>query len=87
MSNTAHNIVQVVSLHSKCFLMAAKTSLAQFTPFFNEQKMRISALAAPPCQRGSGSMAVKMIFLIRALWRLSSRAIKSVLKNGRFSEF
>lgn len=62
MSNTAHNIVQVVSLHSKCFLMAAKTSLAQFTQFFNEQKMSIVAPTIPPCQRENGSVAVKMTF-------------------------
>lgn len=62
MSNTAHNIVQVVSLHSECFLITAKTSLAQFTQFFNEQKMSILALAILARQGGSGSVAVKMIF-------------------------
>jgi len=49
--------------------------------------MSIVALAIPPRQRGNGSVAVKMIFLIRALLRLRSHAIKSVLKNVRFSEF
>lgn len=42
--------------------MAAKTSLAPLTQFFNDQKMSILALAIPPCQSGGASVAVKRIF-------------------------
>ena len=78
--------MQVVGLHSKYSLMAAKTSLAQFIQFFNEQKMSILAIVThSPCQRSSGSVAVKDDFLITAL--LSSHAMKSTLSNVHFSEF
>ena len=46
-------------LHSEYFLMAAKTSVAQFVHLFNEQKMNISAIVScSPCQC-SGSVFCK----------------------------